>query len=244
MLSLGTPNEKLHKRMTKVTGLARAASTSRLAQQTNISTAPVVVASGNGSDQFACLPKSCSSFNELFPLDIARYQNQYGMQPCPLVIAGPSGSGKSTLLKRLMEEFQDCFGFSVSRKFISASYSVITLIHKFSVSGTDTTRNPRSGEEHGKEYFFVPHHEFEYCIQNEDFIEFTRFSNNYYGTSKKAVLDVLSSGKICILDVEMDGVKNLKKTHLNPRFVFIKPPSMEVLVSLALSHCFSFFILS
>lgn len=50
--------------------------------------------------------------------------------------------------------------------------------------------------------------------------------------SKKAVIDVQSSGKICILDVEMDGVKNLKKTHLNPRFVFVKPPSMETLVCL------------
>lgn len=49
--------------------------------------------------------------------------------------------------------------------------------------------------------------------------------------SKRAVTDVQNSGKICILDVEIDGVKNLKKTDLNPRFVFIKPPSMEVLVS-------------
>ncbi len=57
-----------------------------------------------------------------------------------------------------------------------------------------------------------------------------------YQNSKKAVIDVQSSGKICILDVEMDGVKNLKKTHLNPRFVFVKPPSMEILVWLSTLH--------
>lgn len=190
MLSVGTQNEKLHRRRLPASHpLARAASTGKL-------------------------PQSCApAFNRLssFSPDLVRWNStassQYGLTPAPLVIAGPSGSGKSTLLKRLMEEFQDCFGFSVSH----------------------TTRKPRPGEEHGKEYFFVEHDEFESSIQNEDFIEFTRFSNNYYGTSKKAVIDVQSSGKICILDVEMDGVKNLKKTHLNPRFVFVKPPSMEIL---------------
>lgn len=72
--------------------------------------------------------------------------------------------------------------------------------------------------------------EFERSILKDEFIEFTRFANNYYGTSKRAVQEVQNSGKICILDVEMEGVKNLKKTDLCPRFVFIKPPSMEVLV--------------
>ena len=57
-------------------------------------------------------------------------------------------------------------------------------------------------------------------------INLTFFSNH----SKKAVKDVRNSGKICILDVEIDGVRNLKKTDLNPRFVFIKPPSLEILV--------------
>jgi len=122
--------------------------------------------------------------------------------PRPLVICGPSGSGKSTLLKRLMDEFGECFGFSVSH----------------------TTRNPRGGEVNGKEYHFVDRETMEKSISNGEFIEYTQFSGNYYGTSKKAVKEVQESGRICILDVEIEGVKNLKKTDLNPRFVFIKPP--------------------
>ena len=62
------------------------------------------------------------------------------------------------------------------------------------------------------------------AIEAKEFIEYTQFSGNYYGTSKKAVKDVQDQGKICILDVEVEGVKNLKKTDLNPRFVFIRPP--------------------
>jgi len=127
--------------------------------------------------------------------------------PRPLVLCGPSGSGKSTLLKRLMEEFNDYFGFSVSH----------------------TTRKPRPGEVDGREYHFTDVDSILAAIQNGDFIEYTQFAGNYYGTSRKAVQDVQNQGKICILDVEIEGVKNLKKTDLNPRFVFLKPPSIEVL---------------
>ena len=67
------------------------------------------------------------------------------------------------------------------------------------------------------------------AIDNGEFIEYTQFSGNYYGTSKKSVQDVQNKGRICILDVEIEGVKNLKKTDLNPRFVFVKPPSIEAL---------------
>ncbi|KAI2804579.1 hypothetical protein BLOT_003566 [Blomia tropicalis] len=204
MLSIGTPNERLHRtrrqRSSRNTdGLLPGRVLTRSASGTFPLNVPVAASSANVLPfQRTCSQTSLSKFN-LFSnfinqSDLVRWNsNQYGFAPAPLVIAGPSGSGKSTLLKRLMEEFQDCFGFSVSQ------------------------------------YYFVNHDEFEQSIQNEEFIEFTRFSNNYYGTSKKAVIDVQSSGKICILDVEMDGVKNLKKTHLNPRFVFIKPPSMEIL---------------
>jgi len=133
--------------------------------------------------------------------------SQVPISPTPLVITGPSGSGKSTLLKLLMQEFADCFAFSVSH----------------------TTRQPRNGETHGREYYFVDHPTMEQSIKDGEFIEFTYFSNNYYGTSKKSVKEVQSSGKICVLDVEIEGVKNLKKTDLNPRFVFIKPPNLDAL---------------
>ncbi|XP_054155081.1 guanylate kinase-like [Oppia nitens] len=140
-------------------------------------------------------------------LNICWSTSQLPIGPSPLVLTGPSGSGKSTLLRQLMDEFKDCFGFSISH----------------------TTRHPRAAEVNGREYHFITHEEFEKSVEKEEFLEFTRFSNNYYGTSKKAVKDVQNSGRICILDVEIEGVKNLKKTDLNPRFVFIKPPNMDIL---------------
>lgn len=125
----------------------------------------------------------------------------------PVVFCGPSGSGKSTLLKRLMAEYPNAFAFSVSH----------------------TTRKPRPGEENGKDYHFVSRDEILAGIDNGDFLEYAEFSGNYYGTSKKAVETVLSSGRICALDVDIQGVKNLKKTDLNPVYLFIKPPSLETL---------------
>lgn len=126
----------------------------------------------------------------------------------PIVMSGPSGGGKSTLLNRLMKEFPDCFAFSVSH----------------------TTRKPRPGEQDGKDYFFVQRSEFEQMIEDGGFLEHAEFSGNRYGTSKKAVQDIQRTGRICILDVEVNGVKNIKKTDLNARYLFVKPPSMEVLI--------------
>ena len=76
----------------------------------------------------------------------------------------------------------------------------------------------------GKDYHYTTVEKMMKAIEAKEFIEYTQFSGNYYGTSKKAVKDVQDQGKICILDVEIEGVKNLKKTDLNPRFVFIRPP--------------------
>lgn len=127
--------------------------------------------------------------------------------PRPVVICGPSGSGKSTLLRYLMDEYGDCFGFSISH----------------------TTRKPRPGESNGREYHFVDRAEMERSITNGEFIEYTEFSGNLYGTSKKSVSDIQNKGKICILDIEIDGVRNIKKTDLKPYYIFIKPPSLEIL---------------
>ncbi|PVV04952.1 hypothetical protein BB560_000532 [Smittium megazygosporum] len=125
----------------------------------------------------------------------------------PIVLFGPSGSGKSTLLKKLFAEFPDKFAFVVSH----------------------TTRSPRVGEKHGEAYYFVPKDEFLDLVKKNGFIEHAQFSGNYYGTSVQAVKDVQKLGKICILDIEINGVKQVKKTDLNPRFIFISPPSLEVL---------------
>jgi guanylate kinase len=125
----------------------------------------------------------------------------------PIVFSGPSGSGKSTLLKRLMAEFPTAFAFSVSH----------------------TTRNPRAGEKNGQDYHFVTREKMKEGIANNEFLEHAEFSGNMYGTSKKAVEAVLSSGRICALDIDLQGVKNLKKTDLNPLYCFVKPPSIETL---------------
>lgn len=127
--------------------------------------------------------------------------------PRPVVLSGPSGAGKSTLLKMLMKEFDNVFGFSVSH----------------------TTRNPRSGEVNGKDYHFVTREEMQQGIDQGQFIESAEFSGNLYGTSKSAVHAVQRQNLICILDIDMQGVKSIKKTDLNPIYVSIQPPSVQEL---------------
>ncbi|XP_024863763.1 guanylate kinase isoform X2 [Kryptolebias marmoratus] len=127
--------------------------------------------------------------------------------PRPVVFSGPSGAGKSTLLKKLMKEHENVFGFSVSH----------------------TTRKPRPGEENGKDYHFVTREVMQGGINNGEFIEYAEFSGNMYGTSKVAVQAVQAKNLICILDIDMQGVKSIKKTDLNPIYISIQPPSLEVL---------------
>ncbi|XP_069770996.1 guanylate kinase isoform X2 [Narcine bancroftii] len=127
--------------------------------------------------------------------------------PRPVVISGPSGAGKSTLLKLLLKEYEQVFGFSVSH----------------------TTRNPRPGEENGKDYHFVSREEMLRGIEAGEFIESAEFSGNLYGTSKAAVQAVQAKNQICILDIDMQGVKNIKRTDLSPIYLSIQPPSFEIL---------------
>ncbi|XP_014489521.1 PREDICTED: guanylate kinase isoform X2 [Dinoponera quadriceps] len=128
--------------------------------------------------------------------------------PRPLVLCGPSGSGKSTLIKRLFDEYPDTFKFSVSH----------------------TTRAPRPGEENGTHYHFTDKEKMQEQIKNGEFIESATFSGNLYGTSKRAVEDVRSLGKVCVLDIDIQGVKQIKRTsHLDPLYVFVKPPSIAEL---------------
>ncbi|KAH9489272.1 guanylate kinase [Bulinus truncatus] len=126
-----------------------------------------------------------------------------------IVMSGPSGGGKSTLLNKLFEDFPGCFAFSVSH----------------------TTRKPRPGEEDGVAYHFVTREKFEELIKANGFLEHAEFSGNLYGTSSQSVKDIMHSGKLCVLDVEINGVKSIKKSNLKPtpRYIFIKPPSLEEL---------------
>lgn len=136
-----------------------------------------------------------------------------------IVFSGPSGTGKSTLLKKLFAAHPDLFGFSVSH----------------------TTRKPRSGEEDGVHYHFTTPEEFEKMIRDDKFEEHAKFGGNYYGSSKASVQAVAdgqgksidgsaAEGKrICVFDIEMEGVKQLKKSSLNPRICFIQPPDVKTL---------------
>ncbi|KAL7624179.1 guanylate kinase [Parahypoxylon ruwenzoriense] len=125
----------------------------------------------------------------------------------PVVISGPSGVGKGTLFKRLFDAHKDCFALSVSH----------------------TTRKPRAGEAHGVDYYYVTPEQFEALIRADGFVEHARFNSNRYGTSKQTIADQSAKGRVVVLDIEMEGVKQIKKSGIEARFVFIKPPSFEEL---------------
>eukprot|EP00554_Chaetoceros_debilis_P009637 CAMPEP_0194100380 /NCGR_PEP_ID=MMETSP0150-20130528/1254_1 /TAXON_ID=122233 /ORGANISM="Chaetoceros debilis, Strain MM31A-1" /LENGTH=201 /DNA_ID=CAMNT_0038786733 /DNA_START=39 /DNA_END=640 /DNA_ORIENTATION=+ len=130
--------------------------------------------------------------------------------PRPIVICGPSGAGKGTLIGKLMETFpNEKFGFSVSH----------------------TSRKPREGEVDGTHYNFSTVEKMKAEISAGKFIEYAEVHGNYYGTSVEGVKSVQSKGKICILDIDCQGVRNVKKSSLNPYYIFIAPPSMEDLES-------------
>ncbi|KAF9995784.1 hypothetical protein BGZ79_010497 [Entomortierella chlamydospora] len=125
----------------------------------------------------------------------------------PIVITGPSGSGKSTLIEKLFREYPTTFGFSVSH----------------------TTRKPRPGEVDGVAYHFVSPETMQQLIEQGRFLEHAVFSANHYGTSKAAVQDVVDSGKICILDIDLQGVRRVRESGLPARYVFVRPKSLEIL---------------
>jgi len=129
--------------------------------------------------------------------------------PAPLIVCGPSGVGKSVLIKKLQETFPNKFGFSVSH----------------------TTRGPRPGEENGKDYHFSDLDTMERGVAEGLFIESARVHGNMYGTSKAAVEAVRNAGKVCILDIDVQGAKSIHEQQAWPdtRFIFIKPPSLAEL---------------
>ncbi|RLN98631.1 hypothetical protein BBJ28_00024786 [Nothophytophthora sp. Chile5] len=125
----------------------------------------------------------------------------------PLVIAGPSGVGKGTLINLLLEKFPNIFGFSVSH----------------------TTRGPREGEVDGVAYHFTSREKVLEEIKAGLFLEHADVHGNVYGTSKRAVQNVQEKGKICILDIDIQGVQQVKKSGIRAKYLFISPPSMEEL---------------
>lgn len=122
-----------------------------------------------------------------------------------IVISGFSGVGKGTVVKRLVSDY----GYDLS---ISA-----------------TTRAPRDGEEHGREYFFMDRGEFENLIDYGGFIEWTQYVENYYGTPKKYVENSLAQGRNIILEIEVMGAMNIKRQYPDALLIFIAAPSIESL---------------
>lgn len=122
------------------------------------------------------------------------------------VISAPSGAGKSTLIKALMQNIPDLI-FSVSH----------------------TTRAPRAGESHGRDYFFVDKHEFEDMIENGRLAEWAKVHDNYYGTSMGFIEENLSTGTGIILDIDVQGKEQIEKVFPECVSIFIMPPSIEIL---------------
>lgn len=124
---------------------------------------------------------------------------------------------------------------SYLRNFLTISVSQL-VVRSFNYTQqpsqkSDTTRQPREGEILGKSYHFVNRDVFQKLIQAGSFIEHATFSNNYYGTSAKAVAEVGLQNRRCILDIDAQGVKIIKDKHQNlqPTFVFLSPPSIDSL---------------
>ncbi len=122
------------------------------------------------------------------------------------VISAPSGAGKSTLCKRLLSEVSGI---------------------EFSVSFT--TRAPRSGEVHGRDYFFITREEFMAMVNRGDFLEYAEVHGNLYGTSKSFVEEKLRKGMDLILDIDVQGAKQVFSKMKECVGIFIFPPSIEEL---------------
>lgn len=123
-----------------------------------------------------------------------------------IVISGPSGTGKGTVCKALAETWPHL------RKSVSA-----------------TTRQPRAGEVDGVDYFFKDLAAFEEMIDNNEFLEWARVYDNYYGTPRRPVLDCLARGEDLILEIDTQGALQIKQKFPAGVFVFILPPSLETL---------------
>ncbi len=137
-------------------------------------------------------------------------------RPLMIVVSAPSGAGKSTLCNRLIDEFS------------RVSYSV-----------SCTTRAPRGAEKDGEHYYFLSKKEFKERIKNNEFLEYAKVHGNFYGTLGDTVLYAMEEGKHVLLDIDVQGVNQLRKSliHLDSRNpirrgftdIFISPPSHEEL---------------
>ena len=124
-----------------------------------------------------------------------------------IVLSSPSGAGKTTLVKML------------------------SRLDNFEISISHTTRQPRPSEKTDKDYFFVNGLEFKRLIKNEEFLEYAKVFNNFYGTTRTPVIDKLSKGKNVLFDIDWQGADQIKNKKLDYKLItfFILPPSKEEL---------------
>lgn len=153
----------------------------------------------------------------------------------PVVFCGPSGVGKGTLIDLLMKRFpavdpETNLPAPVGEDGKRAEDDGEGKTKKqFGFSVSHTTRNPRDGEVDGTHYNFTNVPQMKQEIEDGKFVEYAEVHGNYYGTSLEAVESVKGKGMICVLDIDVQGVQNVKKSDLDSIYIFIAPPSMEEL---------------
>jgi len=130
------------------------------------------------------------------------------VKPFPLVLSSPSGAGKTTIAQALLAAREDV-GYSISA----------------------TTRAPRPGEENGRDYFFLTREEFQRRIAAGEFVEWAEYSGQLYGTLRSQIEEVLASGRHVVLDIEIQGAREVKRLFPEAVLVFILPPSAAELLS-------------
>ncbi|CAL9628935.1 MULTISPECIES: guanylate kinase [Streptomyces] len=128
-------------------------------------------------------------------------------RPRLTVLSGPSGVGKSTVVAHMRKEHPDVW-----------------------LSVSATTRKPRPGEQHGVHYFFVTDEEMDKLIANGELLEWAEFAGNRYGTPRAAVLERLEKGEPVLLEIDLQGARQVRASMADARLVFLAPPSWEELV--------------
>ncbi|MFD5396507.1 guanylate kinase [Streptomyces sp. NPDC127097] len=128
-------------------------------------------------------------------------------QPRLTVLSGPSGVGKSTVVAHMRKVHPEVW-----------------------LSVSATTRKPRPGEQHGIHYFFVEGEEFDKLIANGELLEWAEFAGNRYGTPRKAVLDRLAAGEPVLLEIDLQGARQVRESMAEAELVFLAPPSWDELV--------------
>lgn len=123
-----------------------------------------------------------------------------------MVLAGPSGVGKGTVVRELIKQKPEVF-----------------------LSVSATTRKPRPEEVHDDHYLFLNEIEFQAEISNGNLLEYAQFAGSWYGTPRKPVEDKINSGKTVILEIDLQGARQVKKSMPDAFLVFLKPPSIEEL---------------